>query len=146
MIEFDIADIMLLVKSIKFPSDHFNICNFVQFCSHSTRATHGLKLKHSLCRSDFEGNFYFNRIPRLWNALPSFDITLSLSAIKSKIQEYFRDHFMSTFNSSIVCIHTTICVLARSAQSYQSKCILLILLVCVLFILFVWLLAPSTQL
>ncbi|CAI8031831.1 hypothetical protein GBAR_LOCUS18039 [Geodia barretti] len=81
MMEFEFADIMLLVKSIKFPSNHFNICDFVQFCSHSTRAAHGLKLKHSLCRNDFERNFYFNRIPRLWNALPSFDITLSLSAI-----------------------------------------------------------------
>ena len=29
MMEFEIADIMLLVKSIKFPSDHIPICNFV---------------------------------------------------------------------------------------------------------------------
>ena len=31
MMEFEIADIMLLVKTIKFPSNHFNICHFVQF-------------------------------------------------------------------------------------------------------------------
>ena len=114
MMEFEIADIMLLlVKSIKLPSNHFNICDFVQFCSHSTRAAHGLKLKHSLCRGDFERNFYSNRIPQLWNALPSFDITLSLS---SNIREYFRDHFMSTFNSDIVCTYHYLCPCSKCSK------------------------------
>ena len=31
MMEYEIIDIMFLVKSIKFPSDHFNICDFVEF-------------------------------------------------------------------------------------------------------------------
>ena len=92
MMELEIADNLLLVKSVKFPSDYFNIHEFVQFCSHSTRAGHGFKLKHPLCRSNYERNFYFNRIPRLWNSLPSFDITLSPPAIKSKLRAYFWDH------------------------------------------------------
>ena len=69
MMEYEIADIMFLVRSIKFPSDHFRFCDYVQFCSHPTRGSSNLKLKHSLCRTEIERNFYFNRIPRLWNSL-----------------------------------------------------------------------------
>ena len=77
MMEYEIAHIMLLVKFIKFPSDHFPICNFVKFYSHPTRAGHTFKLKHSLCRSKFEQSYYFNRIPCcLWNYLFFLDITL----------------------------------------------------------------------
>ena len=38
MMEFEIADIMFLIRTIKFPSDHFNINNFVEFSYHKTRA------------------------------------------------------------------------------------------------------------
>ena len=68
MMEYEIADIMFFVKSLKFPSDHFKISEFVEFCSHPTRGSSSLKLKHSLCRTDLDRNFYFNRIPRLWNS------------------------------------------------------------------------------
>ena len=94
MMELEIADVMFLVKSLKFPSDHFNICDHLQFCSRPTRACHNLKLKHSLCRSNLERNFYFNRIPRLWNSLPPLSIHLSLSTIKSKLRRYFWDQFI----------------------------------------------------
>ena len=152
MMEFEIVDIMFLVKSVKFPSGHFNIHEFVQFCSYSTRAGHSFKLKHPLCRSNYERNFYFNRIPRLWNSLPFLDITLSPSVIKSKLRAYFWDHFMSTFNSNNLCycVHTTISVHAPSVLNYQSKCILtLVCNILRLFYCFIWLLAyafsPSAQ-
>ena len=93
MMELEIADVMFLVKSLKFPSNHFNICDNLQFCSRPTRACHNLKLKHSLCRSNLERSFYFNRIPRLWNSLPPLSLHLSLSTIKSKLQRYFWDQF-----------------------------------------------------
>ena len=57
MMEFELVDIMFLVKSVKFPSGHFNIHEFVQFCSHPTRAGQSFKLKHLLCRSNYERNF-----------------------------------------------------------------------------------------
>ena len=107
--EFEIADIMLLVKSIKYPSDHFPILNFVKFCSHPTRAGHSFKLKHSLCRSNFEQSYYFNRIPRLWNSLPFLDINLPLSSIKSELRQFFWDHFLSNFNSKSVCTYHFLC-------------------------------------
>ena len=116
MMEFEIVDIMFLVKSVKFPSAHFNIHEFVQFCSYSTRAGHSFKLKHLLCRSNYERNFYFNRIPRLWNSLPFLDITLSPSVIKSKLRAYFWDHFMSTFNSNNLCTYHYLCPCPKCSQ------------------------------
>ena len=63
MMEYEIADNMFLVKCLKSSSDHFNICDFVEFCAHSTRGSSSLKLKHKLCRTHLDRNFYFNRIP-----------------------------------------------------------------------------------
>ena len=34
MMEYEIADIMFLVKCLKSSSDHFNIYDFVEFCIH----------------------------------------------------------------------------------------------------------------
>ena len=116
MMEFEIVDIMFLVKSVKFPSGHFNIHEFVQFCSYSTRAGHSFKLKHPLCRTNYERNFYFNRIPRLWNSLPFLDITLSPSVIKSKLRAYFWDHFMSNFNSNNLCTYHYLCPCPKCSQ------------------------------
>ena len=48
MMEFEIAGIIFLIKSIKFPSNHFNIYNFIEFSHHNTRASSYYKLKHSL--------------------------------------------------------------------------------------------------
>ena len=113
MMEFEIVDIMFLVKSVKFPSGHFDIHEFVQFCSYSTRAGHSFKLKHLLCRSNY---FYFNRIPRLWNSLLFLDITLSPSVIKSKLRAYFWDHFMSTCNSNNLCTYHYLCPCPKCSQ------------------------------
>ena len=99
-----------------YPSGHFNIHEFVQFCSHPTRAGQSFKLKHLLCRSNYERNFYFNRIPRLWNSLPFLDITLSLSVIKSKLRAYFWDHFMLNFNSNNLCTYHYLCPCPKCSQ------------------------------
>ena len=98
-----IADIMFLVKSIKFPSDHFMFC-------HPIRGSSNFKLKHSLCRTEIkERNIYFNRIPRLWNSLHTPDVNLPLSVIKSGIRQFFLNHFMSNFVSNNVCTYHYLC-------------------------------------
>ena len=110
MIELELADIIFFVKSIKAPTDHFNIFDFVQFSSLHTRSSSNLKLKHSLSSNKFERNSYFNRIPRLWNSLPSVDINLPLSTIKSKLRKYFWDHFISNFSSDNICSYHLLCL------------------------------------
>ena len=110
MMELELADIIFFVKSIKAPSDHFNIFDFVQFSSLHTRSSSNLKLKHSLSSNKFERNSYFNRIPRLWNSLPSVDINLPLSTIKSKLRKYFWDHFITNFSSDNICSYHLLCL------------------------------------
>ena len=116
IMEYEIADIMFLVKSIKFPSDHFRFCDYVQFCSHPTRGSSNLKLKHSLCWTEIERNFYFNRIPRLWNSLPTLDINLPLSVIKSGIRQFFWNHFVSNFDSNNVCTYHYLCPCVKCSK------------------------------
>jgi len=75
---FDINDIIFLIRSIKFPSNSFNIKDFefITFISGNSRLANNHKLQHAhkkLCN-----NFYFNRIARIWNALPVVDCNLSI--------------------------------------------------------------------
>ena len=109
MMEFEISDIIFLVKSMKNPSTHFNIYNFIQCCSHSTRSSSSFKIRHSISRNNTLGNFYFNRIPRLWNSLPPLDINLSLPVIKSLLRNHFWNYFTSHFNSDNVCTYHYLC-------------------------------------
>ena len=48
MYHYDLSEILYLIKSIniKFPSSHFNINKYVQFCNHSTRSSASNKIKH----------------------------------------------------------------------------------------------------
>ena len=115
MMELENADVMFLVKSLKFPSDHFNICDYLQFCSRPTRACHNLKLKHSLCRSNLECSFYFNRIPRLWNSLPPLSIHLSLS-LYDKIQATKILLGSINFNPNNVCTYHYLCPCPKCSQ------------------------------
>ena len=69
MMEMEIIDIMLFVKSIKTQSTHFNILDHVQFCAQPTQSNLKVKLKQLLCRNN---RHYFSRIVRVWNSF-SFD-------------------------------------------------------------------------
>ena len=86
IMELEIADILFLIKSLTFPSEHFNnIRTLFKFCDNPTRSSSHFKLRHSFCKNQAERNFYFNRIPRLWNSLPSFDINIPIATIKSRL-------------------------------------------------------------
>ena len=45
-------------------------------------------------------NSYFCRLPRLWNALPIIDLTLSIPIIKYnyKLKHFLRNHFVENFD------------------------------------------------
>jgi hypothetical protein len=110
MMELEIADIIFFIKSVRYPSDHFNIFDFVQFSAHHTRSSSNCKLKHTVSRNYNEKIFYFNRIPQLWNSLPPLDISLPLSSFKSKLHNYFWDNFISYFNPNDECSYHYLCL------------------------------------
>ena len=83
MMEYEIADIMFLIKSLKSPSSHFNIADFISFNISNTQSASYLKLHYSVSKSNIQGHFYLHRIPRLWNSLPLFDTSLSIPSIRA---------------------------------------------------------------
>ena len=47
MYYYGLSDILFFIKSMKFPSSHFDNKDYVNFCDHSTRSTTSNKLKHT---------------------------------------------------------------------------------------------------
>ena len=84
---YELNDLMFLIKTLKFPSAHFDISKYIQFADHSTRAT-----------SISYHNSYFNRIIRLWNSMPVIDLTLSLDIIKTQLTNYLWSKFNDNFS------------------------------------------------
>ena len=112
MMEYEIADIMFLIKSLKNPSSHFNILDFITFNISNTRSSSYLKLRHSVCKSNnitFQGHFYFHRIPRLRNLLPQIDTSLSIRSIGAQLRHHFWNHFIANFNSNNLCSYHYLC-------------------------------------
>ena len=47
MMQLELYDILLFIKSLKYPSESFNVLDFVSFCSSSTRSAAHFKLQLS---------------------------------------------------------------------------------------------------
>ena len=57
-----------------------DISQYLQFNESTTRSSN-IKLCHNIYSNTITANSYFCRLPRLWNALPIIDLTLSISVI-----------------------------------------------------------------
>ena len=79
---FELNDIIFLISTLKRSSTHFQITNYISFNTGVTRSSSLNKLIHKCTRLNSDRHFYFNRIPRLWNALPPINLSLSLHTIK----------------------------------------------------------------
>ena len=93
------------IKSLKHPSDSFNILDFVSFCSVSSRSAINQRLMFPSARitSPVQIHFYFSRLPRLWNFLLHFDLNKSIQSIKSDIKAFFWKRFLETFDPTKPC-------------------------------------------
>jgi len=85
---YDLADIMFFIKSMKLPSDKFNIFDHVKFTSGPTRSA-GLKFRHKTASTNSVMNSYFYCKPILWNSIPIIGLSYSLPSIKFKLKNYF---------------------------------------------------------
>ena len=90
---FELADIVFAIKSLKAPSNNFDISKFLSFTVENTRSAAQRKLKHVTVPNNKVRHFYFNRLPHLWNALPSVDLSLSVSTNRSTIYKFLWSHF-----------------------------------------------------
>ena len=89
---YEIADIMFFINSINNITLRFNILNYVDFSTGTTRSA-GCKLYHKTASTNSVMNSYFYRLPKLWNCLPIIDLSQPPHIIKSKLKRYFWNHF-----------------------------------------------------
>ena len=101
--------VVLLVHSLKYPDASFDITSYIKFSSLNTRSNSKAKLLFHYAPSNASRHYYFNRIPRLWNALPPIDLTQSFSTIKMKIREILWSHFLDHFDPDDYCTYHVIC-------------------------------------
>ena len=116
MMQFELSDIMFFIKSLKEPSDSFDILKYVTFCSGRTRSATFLKLKLPSVRTNLERHFYFNRLPRLWNSLPPISIVISLYRIKSDLRKFLWSHFVTNFDPARPCSFHLVCPCSRCSH------------------------------
>ena len=100
---------VLLVQSLKYPDDSFNINNYITFSSSTTRSNSLTKISFRYCATNRARHFYFNRIARLWNALPHIDLSLSLPTIKFHLKNFLWSHFLEHFDSFNHCTFHFVC-------------------------------------
>ena len=67
---FNISDVMLFINSLKFSTSAFDIRKFIHFTTGDTHLATSHKLQHSRSSNSLGSNFYFQRLPRIWNTLP----------------------------------------------------------------------------
>ena len=121
MVYFEIADIIFMVKCIKAPTPYFNISDYsyVIFCSTNTRSSIHLKLKYTKTKTNLLGQFYFNRIPRLWNYLPQIDTTMSIATLRCKLHTFF---WNENFNSANACSYHLVCPCQKCSRHPIRNC------------------------
>ena len=116
MMQFELSDIMFFIKSLKEPSDSFDILKYVTFCSGRTRSATFLKLKLPSVRTNLERHFYFNRLPRLWNSSPPISTVNSLYRIKSDLRKFLWSHFVTNFDPARPCSFHLVCPCSRCSH------------------------------
>ena len=108
---YDLQDVMFLLKCLKDPDDNINIHRYITFTSSRTRATTHNQLKPNFNRTSTTQHFYFNRLARLWNKIPSniLDLSLSLTTLKTRLWQYLWASFITSFNPDRVCTFQLVC-------------------------------------
>ena len=107
----------ILIKSLKSPTDNFNIYNYITFARGNTRSGINQKLNHPRTSSVTQHHFYFNRIARLYNYLPVIDLSLSTNTIEYRLTNYLWSHFTNNFNPERACTFHLLCPCHRCSRT-----------------------------
>ena len=117
---YELQDLLFFVKSLQDPEDNLNILSFVTF-SKSSRSSRTNKLSYKFYRTTAYRHFYFNRLVRLWNALPAgtVDISLSYTSIKKSLKIFFWNQFVHSFNSENPCSFHVVCPCSNCSHLFK---------------------------
>ena len=111
----ELNDICFFIKSLKLisPNNPFNILDYTSFShSHTRSRSFNKKLVQLIVKNHGDKQFYFIRLPYLWNSLPPIDLSLSFTTIKKKLLDIFWDSFLTLITTA----HTTTHILAQDAS------------------------------
>ena len=116
MYYLELNDVMFCVQSLKSPSVHFNILDYVSFSSQATRSGTHCRMTHLRSFTHMSRHYFFNRIARLWNSIPLLDLTCSTATIKSRLLSFFKAQFMVSFDPSNTCTLHFLCPCSRCSH------------------------------
>ena len=113
----ELQDILFAIKSLKSPTNKFNINNFISFNSSTTRSGASNKLLIPQHLNNTAGHSYFHRLPSLWNAMPIMDMNLLYVTLKYQLKIFLWNHFLTNFNESNNCTFHILCPCRTCHQS-----------------------------
>ena len=104
---FDILQYVSFCKAkcLKDPPDNFDILQYVSFCKANTRSSAKGKMEYHYKRTSLGRHYYFNRVVRLWNALPEIELEASARLIKIQISKFLWNHFITNFDPDSHCTY-----------------------------------------
>ena len=121
---YELNDVSFFVKSFQQPSASFNIMDFVAFSPNNTRSGSHRKLVQQLARVNRSKQFYFNRLPCLWNSLPPINLSNNYVTIVGYLKRILWDRFISTFDQFNTCTYHYCCPCAKcqvlTKQSFRD--------------------------
>ena len=97
------------------PPTNFCLSDYISFFSSSTRASSQNRIKRtdsSIPRLNATKHFFFNRVTRIWNALPPIDMHRSFFSIRRNILSIFWKYFLDSYSIDRPCSWHFVPVLA----------------------------------
>ena len=94
---------------------------YTSFSINMTRSGSYRKLIQPLVKSNRDKQFYFNRLPYLWNSLPPIDLSLSFSCVRIKLIDIFWNSFLKRFNANNHCTYYFSCPCHSCFQQPKSR-------------------------
>ena len=99
--------INMWLECLKDPPDNFG--QYVSFCKANTRSSAKGKMEYHYKRTSLGRHYYFNRVVRLWNALPEIELEASARLIKIQISKFLWNHFITNFDPDNHCTYHLRC-------------------------------------
>lgn len=140
MYHHDLRDVLFIIKCLLSPPDNFDILQYVSFSTHGTRTTSAGKLKVNFRRISTTRHFYFNRVVRLWNTIPSHCIPLPTAPSRGGCKLTFEITFYYIFHLILLAHSTTFVLVHHVFSNNHFSCKLLIhLFILYIIIILFWL-------
>ena len=117
---FKLNDILFFISCVKNPKHNLPILKPFSFCSSNTHSAESSKLNHNLFSTLTERNSFVCRVPRLWNSLPSIDLSLPIHSIKSLLKIHLWNHFLNHFNPLDSCTFCYLCPCSKCSPVPNS--------------------------